>query len=101
MTGGKVIGRLTARSTRPDNRRAMNAPFSTFISAPDGMRIHVRNHGQRSQMALPVVCLPGLARTTADFEALATALAPDRRVIALDYRGRGLSLLNSPTCLRW
>jgi pimeloyl-ACP methyl ester carboxylesterase len=44
---------------------------------------------------LPVVCLPGLARTAADFDALADALAGDgarpRRVIALDYRGRGQS----------
>ena len=43
----------------------------------------------------PVVCLPGLARTSADFDVLATALSRDaphpRRVIALDYRGRGLS----------
>ncbi len=42
-----------------------------------------------------MVCLPGLARTAADFETLASALAGDasqpRRVIALDYRGRGQS----------
>jgi pimeloyl-ACP methyl ester carboxylesterase len=41
------------------------------------------------------VCLPGLARSAADFDALATSLSRDgphpRRVIALDYRGRGLS----------
>ncbi len=40
----------------------------------------------------PVVCLPGLTRTAADFEVLAERLsAAGRRVIALDYRGRGLS----------
>jgi len=38
-----------------------------------------------------VVCLPGLARTAEDFEPLAGALARHRRVLALDYRGRGLS----------
>ena len=39
------------------------------------------------------MCLPGLARTTADFESLALALssAGQRRVYALDYRGRGKS----------
>lgn len=70
-------------------------PTSVFVSAPDGLRLHARCYGARSAPALPVVCLPGLARTAADFEALAGALASDaslpRRVIALDYRGRGQS----------
>ena len=70
-------------------------PVSTFISAPDGLRLHARCHGRRSHMALPVVCLPGLARTAADFDALAGSLAASighpRRVVALDYRGRGES----------
>ena len=97
----------------------MNAPTPTsiFISAPDGLRLHVSSYGSRSASALPVVCLPGLARTAADFDALADALAGDppslrfggrvsnpaialatagdtarpRHVIALDYRGRGQS----------
>ena len=68
---------------------------STFISAPDGLRLHARCYGARSAPALPVVCLPGLARTAEDFDALGQALASDesmpRRVIALDYRGRGQS----------
>ncbi|MBI3702563.1 MAG: alpha/beta hydrolase [Rhizobiales bacterium] len=71
------------------------APTSIFISAPDGLRLHARCHGRRSASALPVLCLPGLARTVADFDALAEALANDaacpHRVIALDYRGRGQS----------
>ncbi len=70
-------------------------PTSVFLSAPDGLRLHARCYGRPSSPALPVVCLPGLARTAADFESIATALAEDsqhpRRVIALDYRGRGLS----------
>jgi pimeloyl-ACP methyl ester carboxylesterase len=72
----------------------MNAS-SVFISAPDGLRLHVRRYGRRSWPALPVVCLPGLARTQADFERLADALSGDatqpRPVFALDYRGRGQS----------
>jgi pimeloyl-ACP methyl ester carboxylesterase len=55
----------------------------------------VREYGPRDTQLLPVICLPGLSRTAADFEVLANALSsnPDapRRVLALDYRGRGLS----------
>jgi pimeloyl-ACP methyl ester carboxylesterase len=69
--------------------------YSTFVTAPDGLRLHVRCYGRASAAGIPVVCLPGLARTVADFDALATELSRDgphpRRVIALDYRGRGLS----------
>jgi pimeloyl-ACP methyl ester carboxylesterase len=68
---------------------------SRFITAPDGLRLHVRDYGDRRSRRLTTVCLPGLTRTVADFEVLATALANDavapRRVLALDYRGRGLS----------
>ncbi len=73
-----------------------NIPISDhYVTARDGLRLHVREHGERTAPGLPVVCLPGLARTTHDFEVLAGALAGDprrrRRVLALDYRGRGLS----------
>lgn len=68
---------------------------SYFVSAPDGLRLHVRSYGKSSWPALPVVCLAGLSRTEADFETLAGALAGaaanPRRVIALDARGRGRS----------
>jgi pimeloyl-ACP methyl ester carboxylesterase len=67
--------------------------MSVFVSAPDGLRLHVREYGPRLAAALPVVCLPGLTRTVADFDVLAPALAAagPRRVIALDSRGRGQS----------
>src|SRR5438445_3720139 len=66
---------------------------SLFVTAQDGLRLHVRAYGARASSALPVVCLPGLARTAADFETLALTLSSDRErpVLALDYRGRGKS----------
>ena len=76
----------------------MHAPSSInslYFSAPDGLRLHALDAGPRNEERLPVVCLPGLARTAEDFRELIEALAFDRknarRVIALDSRGRGLS----------
>jgi pimeloyl-ACP methyl ester carboxylesterase len=66
-----------------------------YIRAPDGLRLHARDYGEARAKRLSVVCLPGLSRTAEDFHVLAKALASDaaapRRVIAVDYRGRGLS----------
>lgn len=79
----------------PDSRGGFaEAGKSLFVTAPDGLKLHVREYGTRSSAGLPVVCLPGLARTAADFDALAPALAsgpPQRHVIAIDSRGRGHS----------
>lgn len=74
----------------------MPAQFhDVFCTSADGLRLHAREIGPAASRALPVLCLPGLTRTTADFEVLAQALADDpsapRRVVAIDYRGRGLS----------
>ena len=81
-------------SDRPDDGSPA-AGHSLFVSAQDGLRLHVRAYGTRTNDALPVVCLPGLARTTADFDALAAALSSDRAhprpVLTLDSRGRGKS----------
>ena len=74
-------------------------PRSVFVTAQDGLRLHAVAYGVQTAptppvAALPVVCLPGLTRTVADFDALGPALAngkPGRRVIAIDSRGRGQS----------
>jgi pimeloyl-ACP methyl ester carboxylesterase len=68
---------------------------SIFVSAADGLKLHARCIGPPALPGMPVVCLPGLTRTAEDFDVLARALAADasrpRRVLALDYRGRGRS----------
>lgn len=74
---------------------AQDGYTSRFVRAGDGLRLHVREYGARPDGATPVLCLPGLARHSADFHALGRRLSRDpatpRRVLALDYRGRGLS----------
>jgi len=74
----------------------MAADFSDFFySAPDGLKLHARVYGEDNARALPVVCLPGLSRNARDFHELALYLSRrderPRKVIAFDYRGRGLS----------
>jgi len=68
---------------------------SVCVTAKDGLKLHLREYSERPAAGLPVVCLPGLTRASIDFHPLAYALAHDRerprRVLALDYRGRGLS----------
>ena len=65
-------------------------PISRFFTAKDGLRLHMKDWGAPSP-TLPVVCLPGLTRNAGDFDVLAARLCAMRRVVALDYRGRGLS----------
>ncbi len=68
------------------------APAHRYIRASDGLRLHYLNYACANPARLPLVCLPGLARTADDFERVAArALAQGRRVLALDYRGRGRS----------
>ena len=68
----------------------MTTQTSRFFTAKDGLRLHMKDWGAPGA-ALPVVCLPGLSRNAADFDTLAARLCGKRRVVALDYRGRGLS----------
>jgi pimeloyl-ACP methyl ester carboxylesterase len=66
-----------------------------YVSASDGLRLYARDYGPVIGRTTPVICLPGLSRNSVDFHALALKLAHraehSRRVLALDYRGRGRS----------
>ena len=63
-----------------------------FASA-DGLSLYARDYGAAGgERGLPVVCLHGLTRNSADFEDVAPWIAArGRRVLALDFRGRGRS----------
>ena len=66
-----------------------------FVTAPDGLRLHVRIYGEANARRLPIVCLPGLTRNGSDFHEIASALTADpaqsRLIITIDSRGRGRS----------
>ena len=61
----------------------------------DGLRLAGRKYGWQNTDDLPVLCLAGLTRNSADFHPLAVYLSTHikhpRRVLCLDYRGRGQS----------
>ena len=61
------------------------------VSAGDGIRMYYRDYGDGNAAKTPVLCLSGLTRNSKDFHGLAKWLARERRVVTLDYRGRGQS----------
>ncbi len=63
----------------------------------DGLRLYARDYpASPGRVRLPVICLHGMTRNSADFEELAPFIAQmDRRVIVPDLRGRGLSECDS------
>jgi pimeloyl-ACP methyl ester carboxylesterase len=69
---------------------------SVFYTSKDCLRLHIRDYQPFKPSNLPpLVCLSGLSRNASDFHRLALELSQDikrpRRVVAFDYRGRGLS----------
>ena len=60
------------------------------FTTSDGLSLHYTDAGT----GLPVLCLAGLTRTTADFDYVTPHLQ-DVRLIKLDYRGRGKSDFDS------
>lgn len=61
-----------------------------FVTVADGLRLHFRDYPGSSAKP-PLLCLPGLTRNVRDFADLGELYSPDWRVLALDFRGRGLS----------
>jgi pimeloyl-ACP methyl ester carboxylesterase len=70
-------------------------PTYTDISftSDDGLRLYARDYAASSGPArLPVICIHGLTRNSADFDEFAPLIAHlGRRVLAVDVRGRGQS----------
>jgi pimeloyl-ACP methyl ester carboxylesterase len=95
LMGSMPLARGRERPAAATSQQSGSGFASLFVTGPDGLALHVRSYGSRGASGLPVVCLPGLARTGADFHLLATALAADpgapRWVVVLDYRGHGES----------
>ena len=65
----------------------------TSYTSVDGLRLYARDYAPHDGPAqLPVICIHGLTRNSADFEELAPWIASQgRRVLAIDVRGRGKS----------
>jgi pimeloyl-ACP methyl ester carboxylesterase len=75
-----------------DRAAVSNFTETTFTSS-DGLRLFARDYAPHSGPArLPVICIHGLTRNSADFDEVAPWIASlGRRVLALDVRGRGNS----------
>lgn len=70
-----------------------------YIVTADGVRIHARDYPASSRLT-PVICLPGLTRNSKDFETVAPHIAQRRRVVCIDFRGRGKSSRADPSTYR-
>ena len=59
----------------------------------DGVRLHARIYDgpEGGEAAPPILCMSGLARNARDFEFLAPHVAGARKVIVVEFRGRGES----------
>ena len=61
-----------------------------FITIADGLRLYYRDY-PGADGPPPLLCLHGLTRNSRDFAEFAERYSPGRRVLALDFRGRGQS----------
>lgn len=61
------------------------------FASQDDLAIHYREYGDATSVATPLLCLAGLTRNAKDFHEIGLRYGGERRVLAMDYRGRGLS----------
>lgn len=61
-----------------------------YLGVADGLRLHYRDYPGDAGKS-PLLCLHGLTRNARDFAEFAERYSPQRRVLALDFRGRGSS----------
>ena len=73
-------------ATRSDWHTRIGGRVMAEFKTTDGLSLHYTDEGS----GLPILCLAGLTRTTADFDYVTPHLAGNR-LIKLDYRGRGRS----------
>lgn len=78
-----------ARSSRAVTEAS--AYTDIYYQSADSLRLYARDYATHDSELAPVLCLPGLTRSSKDFETIAPVIAQKRRVIAVDFRGRGLS----------
>lgn len=72
-------------------RAAADTFRESRFTSQDGLSLYYRDYGDPLSARTPVLCLPGLTRNSKDFNRVAARLAPERRVLCPDYRGRGRS----------
>lgn len=90
------ISRRRTRDRPAEGSRLADGSRVFYVHAGDDVLLAGRMFGeQHAGERLGVVCLSGLSRNSADFRAIAQHLSTHRKrprcVVALDYRGRGLS----------
>jgi pimeloyl-ACP methyl ester carboxylesterase len=61
-----------------------------YWESADGLRLHYRDYAGPASRS-PLIFMPGLTRNVRDFEPVADMLGGKRRMLAIEFRGRGES----------
>ncbi|MEY4269739.1 MAG: hypothetical protein RLZZ58_955, partial [Pseudomonadota bacterium] len=88
-----LVAAFFALRTPDTDRAAMIAkyapPPSQFVTAPDGLKIHYRDQGNRR--GRPIILLHGFSASLHTWEPLIARLGGAYRVVTLDMPGHGLT----------